>query len=267
MPYITDTSSQWIDVSSFPETNINYHISLDNPHIQVAPDVKIIAIQCEPNEISNLRELFILNHKRFHLLLTFDEQILQSCPNAKFVPYGTTWFGDGKSTYKIVDITRKQPKISTVVGLKEMTRAHTFRKSLYFNQLNIPLPITWFRSSRDGGGTLPSINNNPLLKDSKEDLFIEYQFSLVIENSRQKNYFSEKLIDCLLMKTIPIYYGCENISDFFDTSGWVLIQNRDINELKTQLPKYEDYINIINKNYEIALTYSYYPSNIRRALL
>jgi hypothetical protein len=31
----------------------------------------------------------------------------------------------------------------------------------------------------------------------------------------------QQRIDCLITKTIPIYWGCPNISDFFDTSYWI----------------------------------------------
>jgi hypothetical protein len=62
---------------------------------------------------------------------------------------------------------------------------------------------------------------------SKIEIFETYMFSIVIENSRQIHYFTEKIIDCLLTKTIPIYYGCPNISDYFDTSGWIILETRD----------------------------------------
>ena len=30
---------------------------------------------------------------------------------------------------------------------------------------------------------------------------------------------TEKLHDCFLTKTVPIYYGCPNISDYYDMGG------------------------------------------------
>lgn len=46
---------------------------------------------------------------------------------------------------------------------------------------------------------------------------------MVVENVRQRNYFSEKLIDALLTRTVPVYWGCPNIGDYFDSAGFVLI--------------------------------------------
>jgi hypothetical protein len=85
------------------------------------------------------------------------------------------------------------------------------------------------------------------------------QFSFVIENTREKNYFSEKLMDCLITKTIPIYYGCENISDYFNTEGWILLNDEhfleDLFKGLSQLDStyYSRYFHIVNKNYEKAL--------------
>lgn len=45
------------------------------------------------------------------------------------------------------------------------------------------------------------------------------QFVLVIENSRHENYFTEKLLDALLARCVPVYWGCTNLCEFFDTAG------------------------------------------------
>ena len=40
-----------------------------------------------------------------------------------------------------------------------------------------------------------------------------------MENSKHDFYFTEKLIDCFLTGTVPIYWGCPGIGKFFDTNG------------------------------------------------
>ena len=89
-----------------------------------------------------------------------------------------------------------------------------------------------------------------------------FQYSIIIENSREAGYFSEKLIDCLITKTIPIYYGCENISEYFNTDGWIILSSDDIvQELYEKLALlnenyYNKYANIIEKNYKKALNHT-----------
>ena len=43
----------------------------------------------------------------------------------------------------------------------------------------------------------------------------DYRYALAFENCRQKNYFSEKALDCWLAWAMPIYWGCPNLSDYF----------------------------------------------------
>lgn len=42
---------------------------------------------------------------------------------------------------------------------------------------------------------------------NKADTLVQYMFSFAIENSQVEGYFTEKLIDCFLTGTIPIYWG------------------------------------------------------------
>lgn len=45
---------------------------------------------------------------------------------------------------------------------------------------------------------------------------VPYEYSIAIENSNEKNYVSEKFIDCVLCNTTPIYNGAPNIKDIYD---------------------------------------------------
>lgn len=47
-----------------------------------------------------------------------------------------------------------------------------------------------------------------------------YDYSLAFENSSHRNYFTEKIIDCFLCWSKPVYWGCTNISDFFPEESY-----------------------------------------------
>lgn len=47
----------------------------------------------------------------------------------------------------------------------------------------------------------------------------EYKFCLCIENSNENFYVSEKFYDCILTNTIPIYFGCKNIEDYWPSKN------------------------------------------------
>jgi hypothetical protein len=40
-------------------------------------------------------------------------------------------------------------------------------------------------------------------------------------------YFTEKIIDCFMTGTIPIYYGCPSIENFFDINGIIVFDTVD----------------------------------------
>ena len=269
MPYTTTEQSLHAELHLFPETPKRVLFAFDLPNVRKDPGIDIlVAFACEPEAIMKARYSFIKNHRNFDLLLTHDEEILKACPNARLCLYGTTWIS--KSVYENIDVSRKQPRISCVTGSKEFTPAHTYRKFLYANQLNIPLPIKWFRSYY--GDLLPAYQHNPIIPKSLEgkvDLFLDFQFSIVIENSRQTHYFTEKLMDCLLTKTIPIYYGCPNIAEYFDTRGWIILETTDMNELiqkASSLPNYGEYADVIERNHREAMKYTSLALNIQRAM-
>jgi len=73
----------------------------------------------------------------------------------------------------------------------------------------------------------------------KADGHKPYRYSVVIENSREPGYFTEKLLDCLQCSSVPIYWGAPDIAHFFDTRGMIVCHTeadlrraiRDANEV------------------------------------
>lgn len=45
---------------------------------------------------------------------------------------------------------------------------------------------------------------------------LPYEYSIAIENSNEKNYITEKFVDCALCDTIPLYCGAPNISQVYN---------------------------------------------------
>lgn len=57
----------------------------------------------------------------------------------------------------------------------------------------------------------------------KWDVLADYKYHIVIENSSQLYYWTEKLGDCYLAETYPFYYGCTNLSDYFPEDAYTAI--------------------------------------------
>jgi hypothetical protein len=290
----------WIQISPskgnlicFPKNNLDLHTKKQDDHI-VNPQTNTVTltidaaeppseegihvyIKCEPNAINNY-DTYLLEHgSKYNTILTFNKHLLEQLPNAKkFIFPACSWIPGYH--YRSIDISKKEWKISCITGFKQMAEGHHFRHLLYFNQDNLKsYPITFFRSSVQPH--LPEIHNNPFLYEDKFPLFETFQFSIVIENSSQLNYFTEKLIDCLITKTIPIYYGCPNIEEYFDTTGWILLRSVDLKERAIecfvkihailQNPNYyRDHLETVEKNYRTCVEhYSSFYKNINKTLL
>ena len=92
---------------------------------------------------------------------------------------------------------------------------------------------------------------------SKIDALRGYMFSIAIENvSCDDNYFSEKIMDCFLTGTVPIYHGCTNIGEFFDMRGILYFDNqKQLDEIINLLTpkKYESMLKYVKINYEKAI--------------
>lgn len=263
--------SSWFDKTRFLENIPQPACVLIDTYDRFSDDLPNIYIQIEPEAILPVEDLIIQNAHRYHTILTFNSKILEKCPNAKRYIYGTTFLQ--KSYYECINTDKKQFRISHLAGSKNHNNAsgHLFRQHIHHNQEALRhYPITFYRSVAQ----VPHITdygNNPFLDfTSKTQLFDLYQFSIVVENSRQTNYFTEKIMDCVLSKTIPIYYGCPNISEFFDTRGWIILESTEIEELFTKLADLDEtyYVrhkDIVESNSKTALQYTDLIANINKA--
>lgn len=57
----------------------------------------------------------------------------------------------------------------------------------------------------------------------KTDGLLPYRFSIAIENTSMPYYFTEKITDCFLAYTVPLYYGCKNIGSYFPEKSFIQI--------------------------------------------
>jgi hypothetical protein len=173
------------------------------------------------------------------------------------------------------DISKKEFKISFWASSKwgwRLAHGHRMRINLHNNQCQFPPNCIFYRSEIPYNGYLvPDINNNPSFNyENKANLFTTFQYSVTIQNAREENFFTDHLIDCLIMKTIPIYWGCPNVSEFFDTTGWIIFEDeRDLLNKISNLDEnhYAKHLDIVEKNFHEALKYADFYKNFERQAL
>lgn len=59
--------------------------------------------------------------------------------------------------------------------------------------------------------------------EDKWDGLAPYKYSLAIENNSGPDLWTEKLADCFLTWTLPFYYGCTNLEDYFPEGSFIRI--------------------------------------------
>ena len=147
----------------------------------------------EPPGIIDMRSYLQEYSHRFDYILCFDTSLYGN--QSKCIEYVPTSCWIDSSVYNMIDTSLKQFKISCLTGHKAYADGHKKRQSLYNQQLTFlqkAIDIIFYRSRVEPH--LPNINNNPFISStslsSKADLFTNYQFSIVIENSRETNYIT-----------------------------------------------------------------------------
>jgi len=62
--------------------------------------------------------------------------------------------------------------------------------------------------------------------NDKWEVLAPYRYHVVIENSSEPDYWTEKVSDCYLAGTFPIYYGCTNLAKYFPSDSFTPIDIR-----------------------------------------
>jgi hypothetical protein len=141
----------------------------------------------------------------------------------------------GKSIIEHGEIRKKTKLVSMIASNKRMCNEHIYRQQI----------IEKYSKKCDHFGR--GFNE---ISDKKQGLS-DYCFSIAVENATYPNMFSEKITDCFVMGTIPIYYGIENIGDFFDIDGIIkLTDDFKIEDLSFDL--YFSKMHSIIKNFNYA---------------
>ena len=135
----------------------------------------------------------------------------------------------------------KMNKLSIIMSKKNFSEGHEKRINFIDKLINSPI-AKYIDIYGDGYTPIPD----------KWDGIAQYKYHLVIENSSIKDYWSEKLADSFLGFSLPIYYGCPNIFDYFSKDSIILIDidniEKSIRTIKNVIEEnlYDDHVRSIN---------------------
>lgn len=234
---------KWVrDLMNFPGTTIFTDDYVDHPVVEKVQCKNKILWLTESNEITVGPHQKVPGFlHRFDKVLSFDRNLIESYPNKfRFSICGSQREiqQDGIAT----GIYPKTKLVSTIVSAKRQTIGHRFRHDI----------VNGLRSFMDVFGR--TYNPIPNVAYGLKD----YRFSVTVENARYDYYFTEKILNCFFMGTIPIYWGCPSIGDFFDLDGIITFQHLgELHEILTKLSPedYERRLPAVRKNYDLAQSY------------
>jgi hypothetical protein len=189
------------------------------------------------DHIPHLYQFVVENANKFTEIWTHDKELIEKLPNATMLPFGGCWIDDFDW-----GIHPKSKNFSIIASGKRQHPGHKLRHQI----------IAGAQGHIDvfGGGYVPLDNKIDGLKD--------YRYHFCIENMNRDYWFTEKLIDCFVTGTIPIYWGCPSIDTFFNIDGMICFD--ELKHLPELLPScteelYESKLDAIKDNFERAQKY------------
>jgi len=216
--------------------------------LHLAPQVEStikIAWLIEPGDlIPGLHDVAKKFQEDYDFILTYEQNLLDYNPEKfKFFPCDTS--GIERASHKI---HKKTKLVSMIYSDKQWLPGHKIRHMI----ANSLLPkIKYDKIDLFGRGT-----DHPL--ELKSEGTNEYMFQVAIENLKRPNYCADKIYDCFVTGTVPIYWGCPNIEDFFDKRGILCFNTpQELTEILFNLSEdlYESMLPYIKKNFELVKRY------------
>ena len=157
-------------------------------------------------------------------LTPFPDQMSPS-NHARGVPTIFNWhLGISYDEVISLDISSKPESISCIASSVRKLPGHAQRFA-FVSEIETRLPqVDVFGRGRKNE-----------LKSGKLAGLLPYQFSVAIENTSQPDYFTEKVMDCWLAGTIPIYYGAINLENYFPEESFVRLDTLDFSKFRESL--------------------------------
>lgn len=223
-------------------------------HASQHPDVTRIAYILEsdyiaPHTLHYLEE----NIHHFDVVLTHNQRFIDKFPD-KSIFYPHCNCSIKRQDFQVYS---KTELVSFISSTKQMgVSGHLMRHAIY--ELYQARSTNWvgLLAGHVDLHCYGTLANNFI--EYKLDSVQEYCFQVVVENSIIDTYFTEKIIDCFVTGTIPIYYGTTKITDYFDAQG--IIQFATLEELfdilgRLSAADYQQRIDAVHENYRRAQNY------------
>jgi len=243
------------DITYFIRDGI-YQVDEIDSRVKVA-----LLTECRPFDIQDRYGFVSRNEHKFDHIITYDDKLIAEFPDKTHpTPEGGTWVWPAEKQR----LYNKTKLCSYMVSIKQTTQEQKMRVDL--------LKLFYKFKDQFSGVDLYGRGHNPFPEDhdntfdGKVEILKDYAFSIALENWIQDNYFSEKIMDCFMVGTVPIYMGARKIGDYFNSDGIIIVNSieevlKEVDSLSFE--RYNKMMKAIRENFEIAknhydtVSYSY----------
>jgi hypothetical protein len=197
-----------------------------------------VAWLLEPKELKPAPYATVMNHAgEFDLVITHDKELIDKFENCQHIQQA-----ECRVAHEDWGIHEKSKMTSLIAANKKMMEGHRFRFTVA-EELHEKHNFDLFGAAFDNWF------------ENKTDALKDYHFAITIHNTVQDNFFTDGIVDCFALGTIPIFRGCPNIGKFFDERGIITFSTiEDLDNILSNLTEkdYYDRLEYVKNNYEIA---------------
>lgn len=183
--------------------------------LSIRPDASVHYVNSEPPIIAPHHAPALVAGLPVHSILTWDDEAVATDPRAIACKQPCS-IDDGREI-PFVPLSERRD-VCCVAGNKRSSHpdelySHRARDILGLSRRGLRADL--FGTGWDGArGEIRGLWKGRI--GDKTETMRRYRFALCYENCRGlRGYVTEKLVDCVLSGAIPIYWGAENIADYF----------------------------------------------------
>jgi hypothetical protein len=211
------------------------------------PRENVIFITGEPPGIKTYNPFFL---RQFSQVVSHQPMILHNnvthwqpglpwMVGAKYIKNERRWSEEYTKDYdelKAIRSVHKDKTISVITSNKYFTKGHRLRLD-FIRKLDKAL-----------GSEVDTFITSEVDLEDKWDGIARYKYHVVIENDICPDFWTEKIADPLLGLSLPLYYGCPNISRYFPNGSNIPIDikrpDRAIGEIQRIISedRYQDHL-------------------------
>ncbi len=226
---LTSTCSEWFITKNLEEAD--YIVSIDNIFLTNSNKPKILYL-VEPENV--LRDVYFNTYEN---LLNSNADVIithhKKYVNNKKIKYSPPPFSPWVKNFNLFN---KSKICSMITSNKTMCEEHRNRVKIALKNKN--------------NLDLYGIGFNPI--NLKNEGLNDYYFSVAIENYETNGYYTEKILDCFLTGTIPIYRGDKDIGLEYNSNG-IIVYNDDYNFKDLNKELYLSKFEYVKENYQKAM--------------